>query len=135
MPCVKKKNGLAAPDRFPPGVLLALEGAALGAALGGDIPAAAGHADVLRVAAVVAVVGTALYFAVDFRLHRGVLAHGVLAGAGAALLIGGAAGLAALLGGGAVHLNAHQAALVVLKMLAAVHLTFQTVHTRHLVFG
>jgi len=72
--------------------------------------------------------------AADIRLHSGVLAHGVLGGASAALLEGGAAGLAAVLGGRAIHLNAHQAALVVLVVLAALHLTFQTVHTRHLVF-
>ena len=72
--------------------------------------------------------------AADVRLHSGVLAHGVLGGASAALLEGGAAGLAAVLGSRAIHLNAHQAALVVLVVLAALHLTFQTVHTRHLVF-
>ena len=44
-----------------------------------------------------------------------------------------AAGLAGFLGGRAVHLDPGKAAVVVLIVLAICHLTFQTVHTRHLV--
>ena len=115
--------------------LLVLEGAAFRTALRGNIPTAAAYANILSLAAIVTVMSTALHFALNVRLNRGVVTHGVLSRTGLALLIRGTASLAALLSGRSVHLNAHQTALVVLKMLTAGHLTFQTVHTRHLVFA
>lgn len=134
------KTGKAAweippPSRFCLAVLLVLEGAAFGAALGRNVAAAAAHADVLSLAAFVLVVSAALHLALDIGIHGRILAHGVLTGARTPLLIGSAAGLAALMSGRTIHLDARQAALVVLKMLTALHLTFQTIHTRHLVFG
>jgi hypothetical protein len=116
-------------------VLLVLEGTALGTALGGNVATAATHADILSLAAFMLVVSAALHLALDISIHGRILTHGVLTAAGTPLLIGSAAGLTALMSGRAIHLDARQAALVVLKMLTALHLTFQTIHTRHLVFG
>lgn len=115
-------------------VLLILEGTAFGAALGGNVSTAAAHAHALSLTTVIGVVATALHPALDFRFYGRILSRSVLGTAGPALFIRSAASLAALTGGRSIHLDTGQTALVVLKMLTALHLTFQTVHIRHLVF-
>lgn len=115
-------------------MLLVLEGAAFSTALGSHIPTAAAYADVLCLAVIVTVVGAALDTTLNLRLYAGILLHGVLARSLTPLFKRSAAGLAAFPSRGSVYLDPRQTALVVLIMLATGHLTFQSVHTRHLVF-
>ena len=116
----KRKAAEVPPCRFPHGHLLVLESAALGTALGGNIPAASIHADALGTATVVAVVRAALYLTLDVRFHRGFAAGSVLGTARTTLLKRSAAGLAGFLGGRAVHLDPGKAAVVVLDRKSVV---------------
>lgn len=111
--------------------LLCAKGAAFGAAFRGNLATAAAHAYCCSLALAAVVIGAMLCAAINAALNRGVSsADIVFACALAALLVRVAAGLAALLGGGSVHLNTRQAALVVAIMLAGGNLTFQSVHKK-----
>jgi len=112
--------------------LFRLEGAALGAALGGYVAAAAPDTDALRFALAVFIVSAVFRAALDGAFHRGGLSAGggVFPVALMALFIGVAAGLAAVPGGRAVHLDPGQAALIVTIVLAGSDLTFQSVHKK-----
>ena len=116
---------------FLPKKLFRTEGAALCAAFGGHVAAAAAHTDAFGLALAVVVVGAVLRFTADGSVFAGRFVRGGIGpSAGLPLLKGRTAGLCAFPGGRAVHLDAGQAAEVVAVVLTGSDLTIQFVHEK-----